>query len=114
MTQQGNYMTPQQAYEYIKKNGDEALFIDVRTRAEVNFVGMTTVADANIPYMKMNEWYAWNEKKGGFQMEVNSDFAVNVEKRLMQKQLSKNAPVILICRSGSRVSQTRQQIRSLG
>ena len=63
------YMTPQQAFETMQKEGEKTIFVDVRTREEVNFLGMPTVADANIPYMKLNEWFAWNTKKKNFQME---------------------------------------------
>ena len=108
------YMTPVDAYEFLKEKGDKTLFLDVRTRTEVNFLGMPTIADANVPYMVMNEWYAWNAKKNSFKMEVNSDFADSVAKRMQEKGLSKSDPVILTCRSGSRSAKAADLLASLG
>lgn len=107
-------MTPAQAYEHMNKQGNSSLFIDVRTRAEVNFLGTPTVADANVPYMELNEWYAWNEKKNSFKLEVNSDFADSIGKRLAAKQLGKDDTIILICRSGSRSAKAADLLTSLG
>ena len=108
------YMTPVDAYEFVTKNADQSLFLDVRTRTEVNFLGMPTNVDANVPYMVMNEWYAWDSKKNTFKMEVNSDFADKVAERLAEKGLSKNDPVILTCRSGSRSAKAADLLAGLG
>jgi len=110
----GLYMTPQQAFDAMKKDGENALFIDVRTREEVNFLGMPTVADANIPYMKLNEWFAWNKKKKNFKMEVNSDFSDDIADRVAAKQLSKDSKIIFICRSGSRSAKAADLLTKLG
>jgi len=108
------YMTPVDAYEFLQSKADNTLFLDVRTRTEVNFLGMPTTADANIPYMVMNEWYAWNHKKNNFKMEVNSDFADDVAQRMKEKGLSKTDPVILTCRSGSRSAKAADLLAGLG
>ena len=108
------YMTPIDAYEFVTKKADKSLFLDVRTRTEVNFLGMPTNVDANVPYMVMNEWYAWDSKKNTFKMEVNSDFADKVAERLAEKGLSKNDPVILTCRSGSRSAKAADLLTGLG
>jgi len=113
-TQLGLYMSPSQAHNVMAKEGDKTLFIDVRTREEVNFLGMPTSADANIPYMKLNEWMAWNEKKGNFKMEVNSEFSDVIEERIASKNLSKNGRIILICRSGSRSAKASDLLAKLG
>ena len=110
----GLYMTPQQAFDTMKKDGDNTLFVDVRTREEVNFLGMPTVADANIPYMKLNEWFSWNQKKKNFEMEVNSDFSDVVIERIASKQLNKDSKIIFICRSGSRSAKAADLLAKLG
>ena len=84
----GLYLTAKQAHDMVKSNHSKTLFVDVRTRSEVNFLGMPTLADANVPYMEMNEWYAWNEKKQSFKLEVNSAFEKNISERLKQKSLA--------------------------
>ena len=113
-TELGLYMTPQQAFDIASKAADKTLFVDVRTREEVNFLGMPTVADANIPYMQLNEWMAWNEKKKNFKMEVNSDFADVVAERMTEKNLGKNDRIIFICRSGSRSAKAADLLAKLG
>jgi len=52
----GLYLTAAEVHKKITTN-KKVLFIDVRTRAEVNFLGMPSQADANIPYMVMPEFY---------------------------------------------------------
>lgn len=99
-SQLGLYLTAAEAYEMA--NQEKLLFIDVRTRAEVNFLGMPTVADANIPYMEMDNMYSWDEKKGVFKLEPNSDFVTEVQGRLKQKGLDQNSKIIVMCRSGDR------------
>jgi len=110
----GLYMTPNEAYKFMEDNDDKATFIDVRSRAEVNFLGMATVANANVPYMKLAEWYSWNAKKHNFNMELNSEFAANVESRVKERGLNKDDPIILICRSGSRSSKAANLLATLG
>ena len=113
-TKLGLYMTPAQANTHMQDNSRKTLFLDVRTRAEVNFLGTPSVADANIPYMKLNEWYAWNDKKGSFKMEVNSEFESEMERRIASKNLKKDSPILLICRSGSRSAKAADLLAKLG
>ena len=110
----GLYMTPEQAYNTMKKDGKKILFLDIRTRAEVNFLGTPTLVDANVPYMQLNEWYAWNKKRNNFKLEVNSDFADEVASRVMEKGLSKQSRIILMCRSGTRSSKAADLLSTLG
>ncbi len=113
-TKLGLYMTSAEAMHYVNRNAINTLFVDVRSRAEVNFLGAPTVIDANIPYMELSEWYAWNEKKHSFNLEVNSGFATAVEKRLKDKGLTKNDTVIVMCRSGDRSSRAADLLADLG
>jgi len=43
------YLTPQEAYQKKLADGDATLLIDVRTRAEIKFIGIVDAVDANIP-----------------------------------------------------------------
>ena len=43
------YLSPQEAYDLKAADPENVLMIDVRTRAEVQFVGFSDMADANIP-----------------------------------------------------------------
>ena len=113
-TKLGLYMTSAEALYYVNRNAINTLFVDVRSRAEVNFLGAPTVIDANIPYMELSEWYSWNEKKKNFKLDVNSDFVSEIEHRLKDKSLSKMDTIIVICRSGSRSSKAANLLADLG
>lgn len=96
----GLYLSPKEAYDMASKG--KVLFIDVRTREEVNFLGMPTVADANIPYMQMDEMHEWNDRKSSYKLIPNSAFVTLVADRVKAKGMNKNSPIILMCRSGDR------------
>ena len=114
VTTQGLYLTSKEAYELLQKEADKTLFVDVRTRAEVSFLGMPTLVDANIPYMKLSEWYAWDEKKNNFIMELNDQFLPKIKERLAAKGLTENDRIIFICRSGSRSAAASNLLAKAG
>lgn len=101
-TPQGLYVTSVQAYERLQELGDGALFIDVRTRPEVAFLGMPTIADANIPYMTAGSFDEWDEKKSNYKLRPNSEFVKRVDTMVSERGLDKDSPIYLICRSGNR------------
>lgn len=113
-TKLGLYVTSQQASEQVAQQADKMLFVDVRSRAEVNFLGAPVAIDANVPYMELNEWYAWNDKSDSFKMEVNSEFAALIQQRLAAKKLTKNDKIILMCRSGDRSAKAVDLLAELG
>ncbi len=100
-TSLGLYLTAQEAYK-MKMEDKKILFVDIRTRAEVAFLGMPTIADVNIPYMTVGDWDTWNEKKKNFKLVPNSGFLSTLEDKIKEKHLNKNSKIILICRSGNR------------
>jgi len=112
-TPQGKYLTAKQAYKMIKGNTDNILFIDVRTRAEVEFVGMTNLADANIPFL-VNDPKGWNMKKNIFRKAPNSKFSAAFNNTLHAKGLNKNSKIVLMCRSGTRSSKAARFLSTQG
>jgi rhodanese-related sulfurtransferase len=113
-TQAGLYLTSPQAYEHILQGSEYTTFIDIRTPEEVQFLGMPTPAHANIPYMQLNEWKAWDDKKNQFLMEVNADFIASVERLIRERGLAKSDAIILICRSGDRSAKAADLLAGLG
>jgi rhodanese-related sulfurtransferase len=110
----GLYMTADQAYARVSKNSKKILFVDIRTAEEINFLGMPTLADANIPYMQIPEWKSWDEKSHNLKMETNPDFSPRVAQWLDKKGLNKSDMVILICRSGDRSAKAVNLLANLG
>lgn len=104
-TPQGLYVNSTQAYEQLQELGDTALLIDIRTRAEVAFLGMPTVADANIPYMTAGSFDEWDDDKDNFQLRPNGEFVKRVGAIVSERGLTKESPIFLICRSGNRTAK---------
>lgn len=113
-TSLGLYVTASEAYNMLKDHTAETLFIDVRTRAEVAFLGMPTIADANIPYMLAGDWAEWDEKKQTYKLSANSGFLPEVEKLLSKKGLNKESKIVFMCRSGSRSSKAANLLAQAG
>ncbi len=111
----GLYVLPKQAPAFVKSQGGKVLFLDVRTRAEAQFMGMAEGVDALVPYVEFQEFMTdWDETRGFYKLEPFSDFAPEVERRLKAKGLGKNDAILLICRAGERSSRAADLLQSLG
>lgn len=108
----GLYVDSKEAYDMTSK--EKTLFLDVRTREEVNFLGMPSVADANIPYMVMDSMHTWDDKKGVYKLEPNSDFVSLVADRIKAKEMNKDSTIILMCRSGDRSARAADLLAKAG
>jgi rhodanese-related sulfurtransferase len=113
-TKLGQYFSAQEAAVFLSKSGSKALFLDVRTPAETMFVGMPTMADANVPYMVEPDFPAWDEAKATLKLESNSDFVTEVRRRLSSKNLSADSTIVLICRSGDRSAAAANLLAEAG
>lgn len=113
-TSYGLYLTPQEAFDMKSANPDSVIFLDVRTRAEVKFVGMAETVDANIPVRFLDADYAWSEKSNTYRTFGNDDFVSAVDKLLAQRKLDKKAKIILMCQSGSRAPKAAEILHEAG
>lgn len=113
-TTAGRYLDAREAYAMKRELGPRAYFVDVRTRYEVAYVGLPTVVDANIPYVEHPDDAPWDDKAGRFRLDVNSDFGPEMSRRLQAAGLEKDAPVLLICRSGDRSARAANLLSQLG
>ena len=109
----GLYFTPSEAYQHMQKHGDRTLFIDVRDPIEVNFTGMPSVADVNVPF-KFADITKFNTKKKQFNMITNKNFVADVDKQLAMKNLTKSDTVIVMCRSGPRSAKAANALAKAG
>jgi len=108
----GLYLDAKEAYALLSK--EKVLFLDVRTREEVNFLGMPSVVDANIPYMVMDSMHSWDDKKGVYKLEPNSEFVSLVAERVKTKGMQKDDTIIVMCRSGDRSSRAADLLAKAG
>jgi rhodanese-related sulfurtransferase len=113
-TKLGKYLSAQEAERFVTENGKTTLFLDVRTPSEVTFLGMPTQADANVPYMVEPDIPVWDASKNNLKLEPNTDFIPEVRRRLKEKGLNENSPVVLICRSGDRSAASANLLSEAG
>lgn len=96
----GLYLDARETYAMkTGEHGNEVLLVDVRDPIEIMFTGFTDVVDVNIPFMVSNP-RKWNDKKNNYAMEINPDFEQRIAKALTERNLSKESPIVLMCRSG--------------
>ena len=107
------YATASEAFDMLQAD-KEAIFIDVRTRAEVNFLGMPTDATIHIPYMTPDDWAEFDEKKKVFKLFPNSDFAVQVAKLAEARGADKDTLIFTMCRSGGRSAKAVNLLAKMG
>ena len=109
----GLYMTTQQAYQHTMDHMDKTLFLDIRTPAELNYLGAAAVMDAHVPFVFMDTT-GWDDKKHRYQRADNKNFVADVEAQLKKKGLSKDDTVILMCRSGKRSATAVNNLADAG
>ncbi|WP_321367880.1 rhodanese-like domain-containing protein [uncultured Desulfuromusa sp.] len=93
------YVDSKEAYAMKQKLGNRMLFIDVRDPIEIMFTGFTDIVDINIPFKIANR-NVWNEKKSVFLVELNPNFEQDIAAALSERGLTKDSPIVLMCRSG--------------
>jgi rhodanese-related sulfurtransferase len=110
------YLNAREAYEIKTAHPDDVLFIDVRNRPEIHYIGMADQIDANIPYYFDST--EWKMKKDGvhgtFRKIRNDDFEEAVENALKSKGLTKESPIIIMCTSGSRAPRAARALHEAG
>jgi rhodanese-related sulfurtransferase len=89
-------LNPRQAWDLLQQNTD-AVLVDVRTKLEHAFVGHPLGA-LHIAWKEAPDWH------------VNSTFVVEVEKVVPDR----NAPVLLLCRSGQRSLDAAKALEEAG
>jgi rhodanese-related sulfurtransferase len=114
-TKAGLYVDSKEAIEFINKNKDKLVFIDVRTPAEIEYVGHTNLMDKNIPW-HFKDYSKWSEKKHRYaDKPKNENFVAEVEAVVKDKNLTKeDAIVLLMCRSGSRSAKAVNTLTDAG
>jgi rhodanese-related sulfurtransferase len=111
----GLYLDAKATPGFIKAQKGRVLFLDVRTRAEAQFLGMAEGVDALVPYVEFQEFMTdWDESRDAYKLEPFNDFAPEVERRMKEKGLGKGDPVVVICRAGERSARAADLLSQLG
>jgi rhodanese-related sulfurtransferase len=115
VTKLAMYLTPKQAYDMKNAEPKAVALFDVRTRAEAMYVGMASTVDALVPFVEHQEIMSdWDERRTMYKLDPNQDFVPEIERRMMELGLGKDAPVILLCRSGDRSSKAADRLQAAG
>lgn len=110
----GLYMTPMQAADAMRQDGAHTLFVDVRTRAEMSFVGWTPMIDGHVPFVEVTDFWDWDDKEGRYKLDANPTFSRDIERLLAAKGLKKTDRIILMCRSGDRSAKAADKLAEAG
>lgn len=111
-TSLGLYLTANEAGRMLRDPG--VMLVDVRSRAEVTFVGMPERANVNIPLMILPAFPEYDPEKGHYMLEANPDFEAAFVAWAGKNGVGEDTPIVLICRSGSRSARAVEILRGLG
>ena len=73
-TTRGLYLTARDAYEMVQEEPAKVLFVDVRTRGELQFNGMPASIDVNVPFMMQAEPPQWDATTSSLKLVANPRF----------------------------------------
>lgn len=108
----GLYVTAHEARALLEDKN--VVFIDIRSRAEVAFLGLPTRVNVHIPYMVMPITPEFDAKKGTYKLEINPDFPAVFERYVTTQGFSRDTRFVLICRSGNRSARAASLLFELG
>ncbi len=109
----GLYTTAKDASEYLEQNKD-AILIDTRSPAELQFIGAAVRMDFHIPY-KMLDSTTYSDKKGHYGMIENLNCLKEIQIELKKKNASNSTAIFIMCRSGAtRSSPVVNMLASVG
>lgn len=110
------YLSAHEAYAMKTGDPDNVLFVDIRTRQELHYIGLADSVDINIPYQF--DTLSWKDKSDGvngtFKKNRNPHFERAVRRALNNRGLDDNAPIILMCTSGSRSPLAARALHKAG
>ena len=110
----GLYLTSRDAYDMVREDPAAVVFIDVRTRGELQFIGMPALVDAHVPYLVEREPPVWDAAASTFALARNPDFVRAVGRAAARKGLDASATVILICQAGMRSARAADELTRAG
>lgn len=112
-TLSGKYLSAKEAYDLKMKRSSRVLFIDVRTPAETEYVGIADQVDVNIPIV-VDDYTLWDDAKSRYQASMNDDFVRRVAKALKARGLNRHDIIITMCRSGDRSASAANMLTQHG
>ena len=97
---------PTECYQRLCDSAN-AIILDVRTKPEVQFVGVVDISDTKAQQVFI-EWQSYPI------MQVNENFLNEMEVALLNLELSKDAEIYCLCRTGVRSLNAANLLSSHG
>lgn len=95
----GLYVTAKNAGDYLMKDKNSIL-IDVRTPAELMFLGSADRMDFHVPLLTVNDSGYWDKLKA-YKMHKNKYAIKEIIYELNKREVKKDTAIFITCRSGS-------------
>jgi rhodanese-related sulfurtransferase len=108
-----HYLNAVEASKFKNQQGSKALLLDIRTPSELVFVGSPTAMDVNIPLITL-DYTHWDKTTSAYKKVLNQNFVSDVTSYVTNKKLTKNSPIILLCRSGKRSAKAANLLSLAG
>jgi len=111
-TKAGHYLTAAEAADMLQD--PSVVFVDVRSRAEVAFLGVPDRVDVNIPYLVMPQQARYDPSRRTYPMEQNPDFEIAFLDFAEEAVVEDETPIVVMCRSGTRSAKAADMLFDLG
>ena len=112
-TDLGLYLTATEALQ-LRAVDPDAVLIDIRSRAEVAFVGIADGVDRHIPFMVVDAGWTFDAATGSYRLVPNPDFLESFETFAWDSGLDAETTIILMCHSGSRSARAANLLHQMG
>ncbi|MCU0939589.1 MAG: rhodanese-like domain-containing protein [Burkholderiaceae bacterium] len=107
-------VTPWRAYELKEVHGRRVLLLDVRSVAEVAFVGAPDLVDAVVPLAELAQPLQADPARGDLRLLPAPHFETIVQAWVAALGGDADTPLLLLCRSGDRAQRAARQLRAAG
>jgi rhodanese-related sulfurtransferase len=107
-------VTPWRAYELKEVHGQRVLLLDVRSVAEVAFVGAPDLVDAVVPLAELAQPLQADPNRGDLRLLPATHFEAIVQAWVAALGGDAQTPLLLLCRSGDRAQRAALRLRAAG
>jgi len=111
--QSGLYLSPADALNAMQTRTD-VVFIDVRDPGEFQFVGFPKLVSANIPFLFIDDTFAFDDERDQYKMVPNANFVSEVANYMSRRAFDQSTHIIVQCRSGGRSAKAANALVSNG
>jgi rhodanese-related sulfurtransferase len=94
--------------------GNRSLLIDIRSRAEIAFVGTPAGVDAIVPFAELAQPLQWDSARREFRLVDETGFLAKMEKQVARLGGDRGTTLLLVCRSGERAAAAARLLRDAG